>query len=310
VDHAVENARFGEWMVRRFPPPRVTLGFDTASRTVFRAWKGRSFLVLDLSIGLPSFRDRVYREARKDGEAGRGLELSSGEELSLYREETDLADLILCGSEFVRRTCLDAAIPAEKLRVIEYGVDLETFRIDPSIRKPAEPFRIAFVGNFAYRKGAVLLLRAFRRIREAHPGAELHVFGALQFPLAPHETEGVVVHGFVPQETLARDLQACHVLALPTFFEGSAISVYQAMALGLPVVTTPNSGSVVDASCGVVVPVGSEEALAQALLRLARDRDDVARMGANAAERARTYTWDRYGARLTDLIGGLEALRR
>jgi glycosyltransferase involved in cell wall biosynthesis len=89
------------------------------------------------------------------------------------------------------------------------------------------------------------------------------------------------------------------VFLLPTICEGSATACYEALAVGLPVVTTPNAGSVVrDGVDGFVVPIRESEAIVERLERLAEDRDLVDRMSTDALVRASEFTLAKYGERL------------
>src|SRR5690606_13675779 len=91
---------------------------------------------------------------------------------------------------------------------------------------------------------------------------------------------------------------------LPTLSEGSAMVCYEALAAGLPVITTPNAGSVVrDGVDGFIVPIRDGLAIAERLERLATEPGLLEQMSANALETAKEYTLDKYATRL------LQALR-
>ena len=127
---------------------------------------------------------------------------------------------------------------------------------------------------------------------------------------APHEPaawpEGVIRHGHVPLSTLTEHLQRMHLMVFPTFFEGSSLVVYQALALGLPVITTNNCGSVVDETCGQILPDVSARAVEHALeaVRLDPARLTAWRQGATA--RANGFTWTAYGDHLATILRRLD----
>jgi glycosyltransferase involved in cell wall biosynthesis len=86
---------------------------------------------------------------------------------------------------------------------------------------------------------------------------------------------------------------------LPSVAEGSAEATYEALAAGLPVITTEAAGSVVRHGIdGWVVPERDSVALAEAIERIIGDRHLRATMSLAARERAREYTVERYGERL------------
>jgi glycosyltransferase involved in cell wall biosynthesis len=80
----------------------------------------------------------------------------------------------------------------------------------------------------------------------------------------------------------------------------------EAMACGVPVITTPNCGSVIrDGVDGFIVPIRDAAAIADKIERLLGDRELRGRMGRSARERAREFTWQRYGERLISALDTL-----
>jgi glycosyltransferase involved in cell wall biosynthesis len=78
---------------------------------------------------------------------------------------------------------------------------------------------------------------------------------------------------------------------------------YEALAAGLPVITTPNAGSVVrDGVEGFIVPIRNPESLAEKIDLLARNPELLAQMSQKARERAQEFSWAKYGERLVDCI--------
>jgi glycosyltransferase involved in cell wall biosynthesis len=104
------------------------------------------------------------------------------------------------------------------------------------------------------------------------------------------------------------EFRRADVFVLPTLCEGMAMVHLEAMACGVPVITTPNCGSVVrDGVDGFIVPIRAPPAIADKVELLLTDRELRARMGRGARARAREFTWARYGERL---IGALDTLAR
>jgi glycosyltransferase involved in cell wall biosynthesis len=96
---------------------------------------------------------------------------------------------------------------------------------------------------------------------------------------------------------------AADVFVFPTLADSFAMTHLEALACGLPVITTRNCGSVVrDGVDGFVVPIRDPAALAERIQQLLEDRALRHRMSVNARERAREFTWARYGERLIDAI--------
>lgn len=180
------------------------------------------------------------------------------------RAEWQTADVIACGSEFVRRSIGAVGGPIEKCVVVPYGVE------GPERHRPerAGPRRrVLFAGQVGIRKGAHILAEAARRLAR-HP-IEIRMVGVVKLPRAIIDRfpANVRVVGAVPRPEMEAHFQWADVLCLPSFCEGSALVTYEAMSRGLPVVTTENTGSLVrDGENGLLVPVGNAEALAEALV--------------------------------------------
>jgi len=199
----------------------------------------------------------------------------------------------------VRDTLTARGVPAAKIAVIPYGVDVERFR-PPAQPRPRERFRLLFVGHLSQRKGIGHVLEAAKRLKGL-PGLELVLVGrkvGAEAAFAPYaEHFRYVSH--VPFHEVHALFQDADVFVYPSLHEGSAFVTYEALASGLPVVTTPNAGSVVrDGIEGYVVPIRNVEALCERLERLHRDPDQRARMSEAARARALEFTWAAYRRRV------------
>jgi glycosyltransferase involved in cell wall biosynthesis len=93
----------------------------------------------------------------------------------------------------------------------------------------------------------------------------------------------------------------------PSLIEGMPLVVLVAMASGLPVITTPNSPGdpVRDGVDGFVVPIRDVDAIVEKLEYLRTHPEERLRMGQNARDRAKMFTWEQYRAKVTNFIGSL-----
>jgi glycosyltransferase involved in cell wall biosynthesis len=206
------------------------------------------------------------------------------------RSEADHVDLFLSPSSYVTDQLRFWGIRQDQIREIPFGVDTETFR--PVSDVADNPVRFAFVGAVSARKGVPSLLRAWKSI--SLPDAELHLYGTLKPEVRPwlDGAAGVTAHGYTPVED---KLPYHHVFVFPSTREGSSKAVYEAMACGLPVITTGNAGSIArDGLDGIIVEPDDDDALAAAMERLHADPGLRAEMGRNAREQAERYPWERY----------------
>lgn len=300
-DYIKRNERFQQWLLRNYRPPKICIGFDTASWAVFKKWKGKSFLVLDLSIAAPQYKLKLAKENHLNTALVAHLTKDDAAVYGIYAREIQLADLVLCGSAFVKESCLALGADAAKLQVLPYGADLTLFRPAEAPLKRTKTIKVAFVGSVNYRKGADVLLQAWRRLANDFCNIELHFYGNIQMELPP--AKGVVCHGFIHQADLAAELQTCHISVLPSFFEGSSLAIYQSMAMGLAVITTPNAGSIVKhEQNGLLVPYGDADALYQSLFTLITEPEYRDKLAHGALADIKRYTWNAYGKNLTAML--------
>jgi glycosyltransferase involved in cell wall biosynthesis len=298
------NRLFQKYVLKKYDSPKVFIGFDTSSEYIFEKWKGKAALILDLTIAAPQYKQKL---ASDYGLSERSVQnLTKGDEVwyDTYEKELELADLILCGSDFVKQSCLYLGISEAKLKVIPYGANLEKFvpQVLPCIR-PIQPFKIAFVGNVSYRKGADVLLSAWKELSTKYDNIELHFFGNLQIEVSGYSLKNVFFHGFVTQAELIESLSFCHVSILPTFFEGSSYAIYQSMAMALAIITTANAGSIIEhGKNGLIIPYGSVEALISSLEILIEKPLLRKQLGLQAQLNIKEYTWDNYGERLQSIL--------
>lgn len=112
----------------------------------------------------------------------------------------------------------------------------------------------------------------------------------------------VEVVGSVPRSQIVLQYAWADVFVLPSICEGSATVTHEALAAGLPVVCTPNTGSVVqDGIDRFIVPVRRSDSIAQKL-DLLRNEDFLACMSENARARAAEFTLNEYSERLIAAI--------
>ncbi len=297
------NYLFQQWVINKYAPPKICIGFDTSSWLLFEKWKNKSFLILDLSIAVPQYKLHLAKEYGQDEEfVKRQTQDDNSEKYKIYEKELGLADLILCGSDFVRQSCLSIGIDPAKLMLLPYGADLIKFHIKKQYKLDNKLVKIAFVGAFGYRKGADIILKAWQYVIQKYPFVQLHIYGGVQIEVHP-EIKGVFLHGFIMQDLLVEELSNSDISILPTFFEGSSLAVYQSMAMGLPVVTTANAGSIIqDQKNGVIIPYGSVQYLIEALELLITKPLLRRKLGLQAQQDIMNYSWDDYGNKLRLII--------
>lgn len=203
---------------------------------------------------------------------------------------------ILCASNFSRRTLIEAGATAP-IHVVPYGVDAKLYRCRS--RPPAGKFTVAFVGAFTARKGALYLLRALRPLA-AHVRLVIYTRAKID-PAFAAELSGleVEVRAGLSNADLAADLAHCHLMALPSIAEGFGLAISEAMACGVPVVCSENTGGAdfIRPDEGYVLPVRSVEKLTQVISEAMADQLALYEMGQAARRRVEQMTWADYRRR-------------
>ncbi len=220
----------------------------------------------------------------------------SAEKLERKKMEAEMADKILVPSEFVRTSLLDSGVDAKKLYLNSYGTDTSlAAREWPS--KRSGPLRLLFVGGIHQRKGIGYLLRAVKKL--GRRDVTLTLLGTLpenRDPINAYREHFNYLKP-MPQEMVKREIRRHDVLVLPSLLEGFALVILEAMAAGIPVIVTENTGArpvVRDGIDGFMIPIRSVDSLMENIIWAADHHQDLAEMGANARRRAEEFSWERY----------------
>jgi glycosyltransferase involved in cell wall biosynthesis len=210
------------------------------------------------------------------------------------RRQLSTPDVIIAVSDHWRE-CL-ATLTSVPIMTVSNAVDISDFA--PSRERPGTlTVTMLFLGVVGRRKGAFELLRALRRALD-HPSApdlrlvlagngELEEARALvrELDLAGR----VEIPGWIRTEEKLRRLQEADVFVLPTHHEGLPLALIEAMAAGLPLISTRASGIpdvVEDGKTGLLITPGNVSDLSEAIVRLAADPEMRRRMGEAALKRA------------------------
>jgi glycosyltransferase involved in cell wall biosynthesis len=305
TDYMNLNEFWQKKVLRHFDAPQVCISYDSISRHLFREWKNKSLLVMDLAIGLPQYRVKIEHGERFHMGMLDEVDDVRRELFSWYKEEVELADIILCGSEFVKKTVLYFFPEFEnKCKVLPYGTDLQGFSFPEREFEERENLKFAFVGRLSLRKGAHILLDAWKDFKLDHPGAELHFFGTPDKEVSVDQLpERVYWHGWMKKAELISCLKGMDVFVFPTTFEGSSIAIFQAMALKLPVITTINSGTVLrhGESCEIV-EAADRVGLVSAMDKLLKNPKYRQKLAENGYALSKDYSWDDYKLRLEKIL--------
>jgi glycosyltransferase involved in cell wall biosynthesis len=217
--------------------------------------------------------------------------------------ECEIADRILVGSSFVRQSFAEVGYDPSRIAVTPYGVDTDRFT-PPEKPRNDGVFRALFVGQIGQRKGLSYLLQGYEKFRR--PDSELHIVGSYS---PGHEVyaryRDLYRHTpHVPQKDLASLFRQADIFVFPSLIEGMPLVVLEAMACGLPIITTTHGpGDIVrDGVDGFFVPIRDAEAITMRLEQLYRDPALREQMSRNAREQALRHSWDTYAQRAADVV--------
>ena len=199
-----------------------------------------------------------------------------------------------------------------KYIVIPNGIDVRTFgpQVEPFKALCDGKFNLLFVGRFEKRKGFSYLLRAFVRIKQEISNVRLIVVGPYNEKsrfryerfLNEHNVGDVHFTGYVSKADLARHYRTCDVFCAPsTGGESFGIVLLEAMASGKPIVASDIEGYravLHHGREGLLVPPKDDEAFAEAVKQLLRNREMAAEMGRVGAAEARQYSWEKVSQRV------------
>jgi len=221
-------------------------------------------------------------------------------------EEAALSDFLLAPSRVVRDSFVRRGYDLLRTAVIPFGVDLGRFRPLDEAGLRDKRFRVICVAQVTPRKGQIYLLEAWKRL--ALPNAELLLIGVVSAEMQPLLRRYAGIFRLIPgvaNSELPRFYGQSSVFVLPSLEDGYAVVCGEAMACGLPVITTADNGAsdiIEEGKQGFVIPSRSPEAIAECLERLYRDPELLEEMSRAALAKARSQLgWDRYAAKLVEI---------
>lgn len=219
----------------------------------------------------------------------------------------------LAVSRSVRTTIAEFTGTDERIRVVPIGVDASVFTPASQAASSGAP-QVLYVGLINYNKGVDVLLNAWRLVQERRPDARLALVGGsfyrhtrrqeneLRALAAQLGLRGVTFHGLQRPDEVARRMRESALLVLPSHAESFGAVLIEALASGVPVVSTYCGGAediVVD-GVGTLVPPGDVAALADAIIGMLERRGayDPQRLRTHAVER---FAWERVAAETIDV---------
>jgi glycosyltransferase involved in cell wall biosynthesis len=288
------------WVERNLKPGTDLLMAESqiALHTLRRAKELGMVTVLDRTNSHIAYQSQVMDE--EHARLGIRWKFNSARVIQKGVQEYDEADYILVLSRFVERTFLENNVPQHKVVRVSSGINLGPFR---QVEKEDQVFRVIYCGALQCKKGTHYLLQAFSELNL--PDVELWLIGDAFEDIQPFLKQYAGQYrlvGRVPNAELYKYYSQGSVFLLPSLEEGLAKVIIEAMACGLPVIATTNTGGedvIREGLDGFIVPIRDVSALKERIHYLYRNQDLCQQMGQNAKARVHAeFTLERYVERV------------
>ena len=219
--------------------------------------------------------------------------------------EPGMAGAWLAASAFTKSTLIENGIPAERIQVVPYGVNLERYRPAPRSRPAEGPLKLLFVGRINQRKGVKYLLEMLRRFPRKH--VELTICGRVLDDLKIFEPfrSQVTIRPSVSPAELIEAYQTSDLFVFPSVAEGFAHVLLESLACGLPVLSTTATAApdlVTEGIDGFVVEPGSANPLVERAEWALSHRSELQGMREMARRKAERFTWERFRSGVVDFV--------
>jgi glycosyltransferase involved in cell wall biosynthesis len=268
-----------------------------------------------------AFRDMESRGSRAVEAVGRGLSRILNR---IYPGKRQAAALIVANEQ--SRQALPSGVRGKIFEIPDVGVDLSVWnQLETLPPRTDDKIRFVYLGRLTDWKGIKFLISAFKTVADREPRAMLDILGDGEERQSLENltqqlnlTDRVTFAGWVSAAEGSRRMRQADVFVLPSLREVGGIVLLEAMAVGLPVITTNWGGPaihVTDAT-GIRVPPTSRQdfiqGLADAMLRLANSPELRHQMGQAGLQRVRTnlYDWNQKTDRLLEIYADLIAESR
>jgi glycosyltransferase involved in cell wall biosynthesis len=228
--------------------------------------------------------------------------------LNRKTKELELAEVIICPSQFVARSIPETARIKKQVVVAPFGSPPVSTRRN-FLLAAGRKLRVLFAGSMSQRKGLGDLFAAMRLLNRSD--VELIVMGTLQAPMEFYQKEfNVFIHE--PSRSHGEVLELmrnCDVFCLPSIVEGRALVMQEAMSQGLPLIITPNTGGedlIDEGVTGFLVPIRRADQIAEKISWFADNRPALPEMSRAAQTKAGQLTWKMYGQTIANAILDLD----
>jgi len=293
----LHDAWVSKWIKKH--QPAVFIGYEKSCINSFKEVKKYGGItILDLAQVHPAFI-ATLREKYSFFKEITGTQALFDKVCDTKKQEYVLADHILTLSGFARQTLIDNGIHNDKATTVNLGFEPKRFTGKAYTNDDERPLQLVFAGTVTRRKGVQLLLELMEGALAPY-NIQLCIIGpvgdAFGFKERIATNERIVYYDYLQHDKMAALLRDSDAFVFPSYLDSWAMVVIEAMACGLPVIITDNTGSrdAVDEQCGFVIPTDDINTLLVKILYFYHNRQALEQMGKQARLRAEQYTWDNY----------------
>jgi glycosyltransferase involved in cell wall biosynthesis len=297
------HRKFGSWAAEQIRlNADLVYCFSGVAEEILRLPRGNHSSARWLTRASTHIQVQSRLLADEEGRLGVRVDKPSIWMMDRERREYALADKIVVLSSFARRSFIEEGFGDDRLILLRPGVEKGHFgatakAITARCKRieNGQPLRVLTVGSFTARKGGLDLLR----IAEALAQSFRFEFvgddaGELDAPRRSHNQGDIVFHKRAPQATLIDIYDRADLFVFPTIEDGAPAVLDQALAAGLPILTTTNCSGpdlIEEGITGWILPIRSADAFIQRLRWCDRHRYELAAMIANAFESFAPRDW-------------------
>jgi len=260
-------------------------------------------IIVDHSIAHPQELKRQLGKLESESKQSKYINPSDGFWNAVLKD-CEEADILLVNSDYVKDTFIEQGYPAEKISVIHLGIDKSFYDLKTDYH--SDKLKLLFTGNFGFRKGAHIIISALEILVKQNIPFSFDAIGnvSAEVPIPDwfRNHPDIRLHGHMPQDKMKQYLATSDVYIFPTFVEGAAQSVKEAMAAGMPVITTVNSGTPIQhLRNGYIIKDDNAKDLAHAIITLQNQliRETIGKAAANTIKAS--HTWSNYAKEVTAL---------
>jgi len=288
-------------------------GFDTACLELFEWGKSQDcHLVMEQCVAPRStqikmhqyFEDSNKKSAQKMVEHCKNLQ-------EREEKEWQMANTIIAPSTFVKDELIAAGAPFEKIRIVPFGYNRfcsfndANENIEFRFGNKGGKIKILFAGNAGQRKGIYDLFSIAKHMKAEN--VHFYIAGSIEEDCRKYfdnvKLNNVTFLGKLSQADLQKAYRKADIFFFPSYLEGSAMVLLEAMSLGIPVVTTYESGSIIKHTHdGFISSAGDQNDMKHWLSKLVADPDLRYKISKNALQTSTRYSLEQYSNQLTKAL--------